>query len=461
MTRFHGKLVERQPGNNGLRWRHRGPCAPQRRFLPGVDLMEDRLVPTNYAAANVSSLVADINAANTAGGSNTITLTAPKTSPYVLTAANNATDGATGLPVIAANDKLTILGTGDTIERSTATGTPTFRLLDVASGASLTLQNLTLQGGLALAQKVIGRNNVSWLPGDGGAIYNQGALTLNGVTVQNNIAQGVGSSNSVGVPGFGGGIYSNASLTLEGSSTVQNNQALGGNLRGSAQPLRGGNGFGGGLYVASGTATLTNVSLSSNTAQGGQGATVGSGGGGTGGTGSGGALEVSGGTVSLTSVTLSSNTAQGGSGGDGEVEGGTWGSTVGGGGNGGGAFGGALQVSGGTVTLTSVALSSNMAHGGNAGSVTGTTDLDGGGGSGYGGGLEVAGGTVTLTSVTVTINHALGGAGTAWPPGVGDGGGLYIASGATVSIDAFTLANTINNTASYGYPNIFGTYIET
>ena len=71
-------------------------------------------------AATVSDLIADINAANTAGGANTITLTAPTTSPYVLTAVNNTTDGATGLPVIAANDNLTIVGNGDTIERSTA-----------------------------------------------------------------------------------------------------------------------------------------------------------------------------------------------------------------------------------------------------------------------------------------------------------------------------------------------------
>ena len=50
----------------------------------------------SYTAASVSALIADINAANTAGGANTITLTAPTTSPYVLTAVNNSTDGATG-----------------------------------------------------------------------------------------------------------------------------------------------------------------------------------------------------------------------------------------------------------------------------------------------------------------------------------------------------------------------------
>jgi hypothetical protein len=54
---------------------------------------------------------------------------------FTLTAVDNTTDGATGLPVIAANDTLTIVGNGDTIQRSTASGIPAFRLFDVASGA--------------------------------------------------------------------------------------------------------------------------------------------------------------------------------------------------------------------------------------------------------------------------------------------------------------------------------------
>ena len=96
-------------------------------------MLEDRALPSSYTAGSVSALIADMTAANTAGGSNTISLTAPTTSPYVLTAVNNTTYGPTGLPTIAANDKLTILGNGDTIERSTAAGTPDFRLLAVAS----------------------------------------------------------------------------------------------------------------------------------------------------------------------------------------------------------------------------------------------------------------------------------------------------------------------------------------
>src|SRR5262249_21256835 len=161
-----------------------------------VETLESRLLLTAYAAATAAQLVADIKAANTSGGANTITLTAPTTSPYVLSAVNNKTDGPTGLPVVGKKDSLTIIGNGDTIERSSAAGTPAFRLFDVAGGASLTLQNITLENGL-----VPGSGGAA----EGGAIFNQGTLILSGATVQNNTAE---CSGFGGASGAGGGIWS-------------------------------------------------------------------------------------------------------------------------------------------------------------------------------------------------------------------------------------------------------------
>ena len=97
-----------------------------------VEHLEDRTVPSTFNAGTVSDLIADINAANHAGGANTIVLTAPTTAHYDLTAVNNTTDGATGLPVIK-RGALTVVGNGDTIER--ASGAPSFRLFDVAQRA--------------------------------------------------------------------------------------------------------------------------------------------------------------------------------------------------------------------------------------------------------------------------------------------------------------------------------------
>src|SRR5262249_41463017 len=150
----------------------------------------------------------------------------------------------TGLPVIAANDTLTIVGNGDTIQRSTAKGTPAFRLFDVANGASLTLGSLTVQNGLAAQGGPVGN--------EGGAMLNQGSLTLNSVTVQNNATQGPSAA--------GGGIYSGGSLTVQ-SNTIRNNQALGsaGSAGGRGAGGTGGSAFGGGLYISGGTATLTGV----------------------------------------------------------------------------------------------------------------------------------------------------------------------------------------------------------
>jgi hypothetical protein len=309
---------------------------------PTLERLEDLTLLTSYTAATVSDLIADISASNQQGGTNTIALVAGNA--FLLTAVDNTTDGATGLPVIAVHDNLTIVGNGDTIGRSTAAGTPAFRLLDVAAGASLTLQDLTLQGGLATG---------AGIAAEGGAVFSQGTLDLNGVTVQDNEALGApGATGSMG------------------------NGHNGGN---------GGNASGGGLYVAGGSVTLTGSTLSADTAQGGQGgrgeptATIGHGGqvpgnGGNGGNASGGGLYVAGGSVTLTSVTLSADTAQGGQGG--------WGPVHRHGGNGGNGFGGGLYAGGGTVALSQDTVTGNAAQGGAGGSGrhSGTAGLGEGGG---------------------------------------------------------------------------------
>jgi hypothetical protein len=88
-------------------------------------------------------------------------------------------------------------------------------------------------------------------------------------------------------------------------------------------------------------------------------------------------------------------------------------------------------------------------------------DTTGPGGDGYGGGLyAAAGAAVTMCGDTVQSNAAAGGTGT--HNGKGYGGGLFIAKYATLYLDSFTLANTINNTDSSGSgktANIDGSYI--
>jgi len=79
------------------------------------------------------------------GGSPYIIVLANTT--YTLSARHNADYGFNGLPSITS--EITIQSNGAIIERSTAAGTPTFRLINVSRVGDLTLQNVTLQGGLA------------------------------------------------------------------------------------------------------------------------------------------------------------------------------------------------------------------------------------------------------------------------------------------------------------------------
>jgi predicted outer membrane repeat protein len=219
-------------------------------------------VPASFTAATVSDLIADINAANLSADADTITLAPGKT--FTLTEVNNTTSAywANGLPVISATGgPLTILGNGDLIERNTAGKTPAFRLFDVQAGASLTLKDLTLQGGSASV---------------GGAIYNLGTLTMTGVTVQKNTAI------------QGGGIFSGGSLMLR-DCLIQDNQALGTDGtkgfsfkegpggpgrpgdRDHVPPTPGGWGLGGGVFAWGGTAELVGTTVVNNIAKGGRG----------------------------------------------------------------------------------------------------------------------------------------------------------------------------------------------
>jgi hypothetical protein len=439
------------------------PRLPGRgRLRPRMEQCEDRTLLTSYMAGSVSDLIKYINAANTAGGTNTISLTAPGASPYVLTAVDNTTDGATGLPVISgggknvAADILNIIGNGDTIERSTASGTPAFRLFDVPSGASLTLQNLTLQNGLAFG---------SGTSAEGGAIYNTGTLVLIGVKVQANVAQGSNGvtdkhgDGTAGGPAAGGGIWSNGSLTLGNGTLVQNNQAIGGTggfATGSRsinqlKPGVGGNAFGAGVFLAGGAGTFTGVAVDNNVAVGGLGGAAFNGIDGDiyagAGNGSGGGVYIAAGTVALSSDTVDGNQAEGG--------------TNPGEDNDGSAYGGGIYLAAGTVTLSNDTVAANSA------AATGGTVSGGNLPQAAGGGIYIAStATATFCNDTVESNSAA----TLFAANVNQtaGAGIYIAPGATVFIDlakvdgldpTVVTMNTDNPGPAASTDNIDGAYI--
>ena len=219
----------------------------------------------NWTVKNVSDLVGAINATNLAGGANTIALAPGKT--FTLTAVNNTADGPTGLPVIAANNKLTIRGNGATIARSTARGTPAFRLFNVASGAVLALQNLTLAHGQVIAD-----------PGKdacGGAILNAAGacLTVKCSVLCGNQVVGGDGGGGLGGSGVGGAVWNDGTASFD-CVLFRSNQAAGGATT-SPDPanfgqVSGGSATGGAISSQNnGTLTVKNCWFTSNKAIGG------------------------------------------------------------------------------------------------------------------------------------------------------------------------------------------------
>ena len=166
---------------------------------------------------------------------------------------DNATDGGNGLPVIvnaATAGTLTINGNGATIARSSAGGTPSFRILDIASGGNLTLNNTVISNG-----------NTS---GSGGGILNKGTLSVNDSSLELN-----------GASVAGGAISNNGTVTVNESSLINNAATVGGgiannsgttNINSSTLFLNHAGETGGAIAVVGGSVTVSNCTFENNTA---------------------------------------------------------------------------------------------------------------------------------------------------------------------------------------------------
>lgn len=206
---------------------------------------------------SASALISAISTANGTRGGGTVTLT--NGCVYTLTAINNTTDGGgVGLPVISGN--VTIQGNGGTITRSTAGGTPVFRLLDVASAGSLALSSVTLSNGLA--------NNGTQ---GGGGIFNHGGLTISGSTFSGNSAPSSSGTS-------GGAINNSGTLNVTTSTFTGNSAQEGGGVFNQKTATISNDTFtsnqatiygGGALLNAAGTMTVTGDTFTSNSGPGG------------------------------------------------------------------------------------------------------------------------------------------------------------------------------------------------
>ena len=202
------------------------------RRAPIFELLEDRVVPTIFVGSTADlhhyglgvtpaqladgqdlasgnsdasiTLLDAITAADNSPGTTSIVLQSQQV--YALTQADNAWYGPDGLPPVTS--QVAIQGNGATIARSSTAST--FRLFYVGGGGVLTLTDVTLTGGLA--QGGAGGDGETAGGGGGaglgGAIFDQGSLTLNSVTIDQNQAIGGNGGNGFGnsgTPDSGGG----------------------------------------------------------------------------------------------------------------------------------------------------------------------------------------------------------------------------------------------------------------
>ncbi|HEY0178695.1 MAG TPA: hypothetical protein VGC30_03555, partial [Dokdonella sp.] len=285
---------------------------------------------------------------------------------------------------------------GVVIERAADAGP--FRLFHIGFDGDLALTGLTLRGGLARGSD----SNLSGAAlGAGGAVFNQGALRVEGCTLAANAA--VGGASLAGPYERGGAGVGQSATDLNGRGGGPNAGGPGG--IGFPNGGAGGNGGFGGGGGAGGMGDYAghggSGGFGGGGGYGGDGDVVGGGGaGGSGGFGGGG----------------------GGGGVDGNGGGGNGGGTGFGGGSGFGSAGGAGAGLGGAVfndtgrvTLRNSTFSGNTARGGNAGY--------GFAGSGYGGAVFNYAGSVAASFVTFSDNATGGGSGSFG--GSADGGAIY------------------------------------
>lgn len=285
------------------------------------------------------------------------------------------------------NSNVNITGPGANL--LTVSGGGASKIFTITETPVVSISGMTLTNG----------NSVGTAPGNtfGGAVYNQGDLTLTNVIVTGNTSLS-----------DGGGLYNSVS-----DSMTLNNCVISNNISNSDNNT---SGNGGGLHSEGGSPVL-NVSgsvFSNNTAQNGR---------------TGGGLQIDGGTITITNSTFSGNTAS--------------------------SSGGGISMSLATVNITGSTISGNISTTSSGGGISlasstltlTNSTISGNSASTLGGGLSRSGSSIpTIVHSTIVSNTA-----------GGTGGGIYSSStsGGTVN-----LGNTIlgNNTAPSS-ADFFGTSI--
>jgi hypothetical protein len=355
------------------------------------------------ATTDPCSLRAAVAAANATAGGATVDLPASAT-PYTLTIGpSGSNDNTTGDLNVTGN--VTIDGQGALATDTVIDGNATDRVLDVASGGTADLSELTIQNGHTSSADNSGPAQQS-----GGGVATEGTLTLNRVAVSDNTGDG------------GGGID-----VFNGTSTTLTDVTVNGNTAGSD---------GGGLEIEEntlpGTVTVTGAEIDHNSS----------------GTGGGGIATDGSDTLSVSTSDISDNFATGGTH------------------YGGGVF---IDGVGSTDTFTTDTIETNEGFAGGgvvvdegATTITGTTISGNVGDMTVGGVLDQdtnAGETLTINSSTIANNSTPESAAPVAGAGningiAGDGGGMLVFGCANTSLtnDTVVLNSDADGTTVFDSP---------
>jgi hypothetical protein len=279
-----------------------------------------------------------------------------------------------------------------TIQRSTSSGTPDFRIFHLQSGvisiSGLTVSNGHTDLGGGIYNETTASLQDSALQGNsattsGGGVYNVSSLTLTNCTLTGNaVAGGPGA-------GYGGGVDNDGTVTALNCIVSSNS------VTGAGQT----NGLGGGIRN-SGTLGITNSVVNGNVASD-----------------SGGGI-FNEGTLALNTSTVGSNLANSGSG---------------------TGHGGGIANTFGTVTVDRSTISSNSVG------VAGANP-------GLGGGMANDTGSLVICNSTLSGNIAGGGSVPANPP---YGGGIFNGVGSVMMSDSTITANVVNGNTSQDGGGLF------
>jgi hypothetical protein len=420
------------------------------RARPLLEVLEDRLVPTNFF---VSTLGSDANIGSTAAPFRTIqhAINAAQSGDRIHVAGgvygyDGSQDQLSGFlqvnpaAVMIFDKSLTILGGFDnafttwapTTFRTFIDGGSALRgvyVLAANTDVSLDMEGFTVEAGLAQGEPRLTGQDQTFAFGGGMWINTAarngsgtpGSFVLRNMTFRGNRAVGSNTGGS-------GGSAAGAALELRFVSNVTlDHVTFDTNLsQGGTGTTKGGDALGGGIHLDHSNVSGSNVTFINNRAV--AGASSGSGRDAAGTTadalGAGAAVQINS-SLTLQNVFALNNSLVGGNAANGQA---------------GSAFGGAFFAEVGTLNLGNANIRNNIIQGGSGQN----------GGLAGGGGVEILNSNLSLNQVQVINNTVLGGngAGNAGSPG---GGGLYLTRLGSTAATTVSLLNTVvaDNTVGF------------